>query len=494
MNESVDMPDDMPERDMPERNVAELIHRLAIRQVDGTLTDGERAELVALLKGDAGARRAYLEHMQDTVSLRWMFSGHLNRKAALELAEHGPQRLHARRWLSRVALALAACLACVAAAVFWQATRDETQRAGAAAPAPEYVAMVTDLADVTWKRPSPAYRRMARVAVGQEFEFSAGAVELTFDAFAKVKVFGPAKFKVKSAKLIACTRGRVTTQVDEGGQGFTIETPKARIVDLGTEFGVDISESGDTQVVVFQGSVDLDKPVEPINASANEQHHPAWPRTLEQGDALLLNSTGEAQRVMAVQRGDFFPTNLFDHYGRPRRAPVILDVRDNIRELESTKCYQIVWGGLREDAPCFVDRSHQWNGKSDGGMPEFLLGADYVMPFNDDKFLPDLRVDVTLAAPATCYVFFDDNMSPPEWLTRDFEDTGFDVSLDGAKTQWHKDHDLGVGPGVSLDFPFSVWSRDVPEAGMVSFGGVQPPKEKTRSRGFNMYGIAVVPK
>jgi hypothetical protein len=34
----------------------------------------------------------------------------------------------------------------------------------------------------------------------------------------------------------------------------------------------------------------------------------------------------------------------------------------------------------------------------------------------------------------------------------------------------------------------------VPEAGTVSFGGVQPPKEKTRSRGFNMYGIAVVPK
>jgi ferric-dicitrate binding protein FerR (iron transport regulator) len=480
---------------MPERDTTEQIHRLAIRQLDGVLTDAEREELISLLRDDPAARRTYLEHMQDTVSLRWMFSGHLSRQAALELAEHGPERLHARRRrLAQVALVLAASLACLAAVIVWRASDDAADTAAAREPLPEYVAMVTDLSAVKWNSESAAYRRMARVAVGQEFEFTAGAVELTFDAFAKVKVFGPAKFKIKSAKLIACTRGRVTTQVDRGGEGFTIETPKARIVDLGTEFGVDIAESGETQVVVFQGSVDLDKPAEPADPAAGAQAEAAWPRTLEQGDALLLNATGEAQRVMAVQRGDFFPTNLFDHYGRPRRAPVILDVRDNIRELQSTKCYQIVWGGLREDAPCFVDRSHQWNGASEGGMPEFLLGADYIMPFNDDKFLPDLRVDVKLAAPATCYVFFDDNMPPPEWLTRDFKDTGFDIALDGAKTQWHKDHDLGTGPGVSLDFPFSVWSRDVAEGGTVSFGGVQPPKEKSRSRGFNMYGIAVVPK
>jgi hypothetical protein len=479
---------------MPERDAADRIHRLAIRQLDGSLSEVERAELVALLQGEAAVRRAYLEHMQDTVSLRWMFSGHLSRKAAVELAEHGPERMHARqRRLSQAALVLAASLACVAAFSLWRASGNAAKTAVADGGALKYVAMVTELSDVKWMGASPAYRRMARVAVGQEFEFASGSVELTFDAFAKVKVFGPAKFTVKDAKLIACTRGRVTTQVDEGGEGFAIETPKARIVDLGTEFGVDISESGDTQVVVFQGSVDLDQPAERADAAASEQKQSPRRRTLEQGDALLLGADG-AQRVMAVQRGDFFPTNLFDHYGRPRRAAVILDVRDNIRELESTKCYQIVWGGLREDAPCFVDRSHQWNGKTEAGMPEFLLGADYIMPFNDDKFLPDLRVDVTLARAATCYVFFDDNMTPPEWLTRDFKDTGFDISLDGAKTQWHKDHDLGVGPGVSLDFPFSVWSRDLPAAGVVSFGGVQPPQEKTRSRGFNMYGIAVVPK
>ncbi|HEX6962197.1 MAG TPA: FecR family protein [Lacipirellula sp.] len=460
---------------MPDR-----IHQLAIRQLEGTLSDDQRAELAALLTSDAEARRVYLAHMQDTASLRWMFSGRLSRKTAVTLAAHGPEGVKAARkrrtaWL---ALATGAALAFLAALPFLWSQR-------------EYVATITDVTDVEWASADGAHRPLARVAAGEEFEFTAGTLELAFDTYAKVQIFGPAKFTVCDSKSIDCTRGRVTTHVEEGGKGFTIQTPKARIVDLGTEFGVDISEMGDTQVVVFQGSVDLTK------AAPDSEKHLAdanqWTRTLEQGDALLLDHTGETQRVMSVKRRDFFPANLFDHYGRRRRAPLITDVRDNIRELESTKCYQIVWGGLREDAPSFVDRQHQWNGKTEAGMPEFLLGADYIMPFNDDKFTPDLQVEVELAGPATCYVFFDDNMPPPAWLLKDFEDTGFDLALDGARTQWHRAHNLGKGPGASVDFPFSIWRRDVPEAGVVRFGGVQPPKDRKRSAGFNMYGIAVAP-
>ena len=36
-----------------------------------------------------------------------------------------------------------------------------------------------------------------------------------------------------------------------------IETPSTDVVDLGTEFGVDVDESGGTDVVVFEGAVDL---------------------------------------------------------------------------------------------------------------------------------------------------------------------------------------------------------------------------------------------
>jgi hypothetical protein len=473
------------------------IHSLAIRQLDGVLSDDERTELTARLREDAHARRVYLEHMQDTVSLRWMYSGHCDRRVAMTLAEHGPEGVRniRRRRFAWGALAVAAGLACVFALNSpWAQDSDDKTAAAVAAPlktAPASVATVHALADVTWARDAKPAALLSSVQVGQQFEFSKGTVELVFHTGADVKIFGPAKFTVQSDMSIICSRGRVNTLVGESGKGFTIDTPKARIVDLGTQFGVDISETGDTQVVVFQGSVDLEKSAAGAAKSTNAEK---WTRRLQQGDAMRLDDSGDAKRVMAVQRGDFFPASNLDAFGRQRQAAVILDVSDNIRAGESTKCYQIV-RGLREDAPCFVDRSHQWNGRDSAGIPDFLLGADYIMPFNDDKYISDLKVDVTIARPSTLYVFFDDNMPAPEWLQKDFKDTGVDIGLDGATTVWHKDHALGVGPGTSIDFPFSIWSREVPKAGKVSLGGVRPPQgKKARTQGFNMYGIAVVPK
>jgi hypothetical protein len=165
-----------------------------------------------------------------------------------------------------------------------------------------------------------------------------------------------------------------------------------------------------------------------------------------------------------------------------------------MRDEESTKCYQIVHRGFQEDAPCFVDRGHQWNGIDEEGVPRFLLGADYIMPFNSDKFIGDLQVDVKISRPATCYVFFDENMTPPEWLRKNFKRTSLRIGMDSAPNIWRKDHVLAAGPGNSIDFTFSIWSRDVPKRGVVTLGGVDPPEVGSRSRGFNMYGIAVVAK
>jgi hypothetical protein len=173
-------------------------------------------------------------------------------------------------------------------------------------------------------------------------------------------------------------------------------------------------------------------------------------------------------------------------------APVIGDVRDNIRKADSIKSYQIVRGGLDDDVLAFVDRNHQWNGVESNGLPRFLLGADYIMPFNDDKFVRGLELKVGLLRPAMLYVFLDNNMAVPGWLRDGFTDTGVDIGLDCSKTEWHKDHALSLGPGQSIDFRFSIWKRDIKEAGTVTLGGLEPPE--FRSQGFNMYGIAAVAK
>lgn len=468
------------------------IHHLATAQLQGEMTREQRVELAELLESSEEARRLYVEYMADTASLRWISSGQHERQALTAasiaaLGERGsaPRRGRSMPWL---ALAVAAGVAGVLAMAV-NATRKDLGRqqvdANLAqanqAPAVPEVATVTLKSAVVWEGDTTQAPLLSRVAVGDQLSFSSGAIELTFDTGAQVKVFGPATFEISSPISILCSRGRVTTLVGESGKGFTIDTPKARIVDLGTEFGVNISEAGDTEVVVFQGSVDLMR-----NAA------PGASRRLQQGDALRVGDAGEARRVVAVDRNDFFPA-LGASGRRSGDMPLIEDVRDHIRDGESTKCYQIVRGGLREDALCFVDRSHQWNSVDGAGLPSFLEGADYIMPFNDDKFISDLKVEVQIARPATCFVFLDDNMPPPAWLSDGFKDTGLKIGLDGAKTVWHKNNDLGVGAGNSVDFIFSIWQRDVPRRGTIVLGGVTPPDER-RSKGFNMYGIAVVPK
>jgi hypothetical protein len=478
------------------------IHRLAAGQLHGALGDEERAALGELLASDAEARRLYLAYMQDTVSLRWLSSGHHQRPPVEPAAVAGRSWRSVRGWGARrwAWATAAAVLVAIAGWELGQRNRAaESAKMGAVRAAAEAsqitatkspaVATLTGAASVQWGVAGAAPTLLSRVAVGERLDFTAGTIELTFDTGAQVKVFGPAKIEIQSPRSILCSLGRVTTLVGKSGRGFTIDTPKARIVDLGTQFGVNISEKGDTQIVVFQGSVDLERSA---NRAATDPT--TWRRRMRQGDALLLDDTGEAQRVMAVERGAFFPSASARGYGSRRRLPVIEDVHDNIRAGESTKCYQIVHGGLREDALAFVDRSHQWNGVADEGLPEFLLDADYIMPFNDDKFVSDLEVSVKIARPATCYVFLDENMAPPAWLKKSFKDTGFQLGLDGAKTVWHKKHAAAEGPGKSIDFVFSVWAREIDRPGVVTFGGVKPPKIGQRSSGFNMYGIAVVPK
>jgi hypothetical protein len=321
---------------------------------------------------------------------------------------------------------------------------------------------------------------LSRCAIGDRLRLREGSAVLTFDAGAQLTVFGPADFEITSATSIKCRRGRVTTLVDHRGKGFSIETPQAKVVDLGTQFGLQISEKGETEVVVFQGSIDLSYAP---RADAGD----ASGRRMQQGDALLLKNSGEIERLVSVQRNSFM--SMAKVAGLRPVAPVIGDVRDNIRKADSIKSYQIVRGGLDDDCLAFVDRNHQWNAVDSKGMPPFLMGADYIMPFNDDKFVPGLELKVRLLRPATLYVFLDNNMSVPSWLRNDFKDTGIDIGLDCAKTEWHKDHSLGVGPGRSIDFRFSIWKREVKRAGTVTLGGIEQPPA-VRSQGFNMYGIA----
>lgn len=339
------------------------------------------------------------------------------------------------------------------------------------------VACIARLCRVQWQGDEDGLREWSRLSAGQRLRLASGRVELFFDRGAVLIVEGPADLQVVNSMRARARQGKITARVGADASGFAIETPAGEVIDLGTEFGLQVTQAGTTDVVVFRGKVDF------RYQPAERLHEPAQTRRLTSGEALRVDRQGRFSRIMAVD-SDQFPASA-DPTVRPEvSSGLIAAIKDNLREPDSAKYYQIVRRGLSEDARAYVDRDHEWNGVDVAGLPAFLRGADYVRTFNDDKRAGDLKTTVTLTRPAVLYVLFDDRYEPPIWLREAFRDTGFDVGLDEGPSPLI-DLSVGVGPGVSIDQVFSVWKRVVEKPGCITLG---PMGKKVGGKA--MYGIA----
>ena len=119
----------------------------------------------------------------------------------------------------------------------------------------------------------------------------------------------------------------------------------------------------------------------------------------------------------------------------------------------------------------------------------FLRDADYVMTFNEDKWITDLSITVTMAQAARLYVFYDARLVTPAWLSDRFADLGVSIGLDEDSWSSGPPQALGQGPGQSIDTVFSVWSCDLAADEAISLGNLG---SKEHQSGNAMYGIAAV--
>lgn len=320
------------------------------------------------------------------------------------------------------------------------------------------------------------------LVAGDLIRVTEGSLALTYDHGTRVVLHSPAAYQLVSSFQGKMILGRLTATVPEAGKGFTVITPRADVIDLGTEFGVSVENDGATDVVVFKGEVDLDYHMG--HASAQR---------LRMGQAVRLDPGGTASRLVSVDGRDYLSLG----HDADMPCPVITKVQDNIeRDTAMLSYYEIVHGGMREDALSHVDRvAHEYNGLTVDGMPEYLLGADYVKVFNNDKSLNSLAIEVTVSRPALVYILLDDRHSPPDWLANRFTDTGDNIGLDNGPfqttgTAWHNKGPSGVGPGESIDDTLSIWVAEVTEPGIVRLGAVGSDLEV---EGANMYGVAATP-
>ena len=84
-----------------------------------------------------------------------------------------------------------------------------------------------------------------------------GSARIDFFSGAQVYIQAPARIEIKSAWEATFHSGKLRAKVPPAARGFVIESNGRRIVDLGTEFGVDTSAE-EVRVEVFSGKVELE--------------------------------------------------------------------------------------------------------------------------------------------------------------------------------------------------------------------------------------------
>ncbi len=89
------------------------------------------------------------------------------------------------------------------------------------------------------------------------FHIAKGVAQFEFYSGAQVIVEGPAEFELISPYHARCLKGKIRARVPKQAQGFSIQTPSFELIDLGTEFGMDVSTSGAANVRVFDGEVEI---------------------------------------------------------------------------------------------------------------------------------------------------------------------------------------------------------------------------------------------
>lgn len=120
---------------------------------------------------------------------------------------------------------------------------------------------------------------------------TSGLAQIEFYSGAQVILEGSADLTVVSADEAICHEGRLRAQVPPHARGFRIASADFDVVDLGTEFGLEVSSDGQSKVHVFDGEVELHR---------SGQARPAVERRLVQGEAVAWKA-GVVQTTIASQ-------------------------------------------------------------------------------------------------------------------------------------------------------------------------------------------------
>lgn len=291
--------------------------------LEDRLTPGEAARLEHMVQDDPDARRLYVEYMHQHACLRW--SGGMvdadedeagasgkarfqrllseavrqEQSAEKDAAEAASAESRARTMLrgktiQRISWMVSGAVMIIIGIVLGLTSFPWVQPGSGGTtvaenedyiPQVRFVATLISAKSCKWESGTLPTEPGTRLPAGK-LRLAEGLAWVTFDDGAIVSLEAPAEIELLTTGRCRFTRGKLMAEVPPQAVGFTVDTEMARIVDLGTEFGVHVTDKRETEVQVFTGEVKL-------------EHY----KTGE----LLRVAAGESKRATAEGIVDFNP-------------------------------------------------------------------------------------------------------------------------------------------------------------------------------------------
>ncbi|WDI40584.1 LamG-like jellyroll fold domain-containing protein [Bremerella sp. P1] len=230
----------------------------------GTISDADLVRLQTLLKEDPEARKFYVQWQMLTTALD--LQPHAAQPSLPDNLPSRPLLQQAKpssfSWASIAAFALAACVL-LSVGLLWSFLAGGNGSTPIASNGgtevkentSQGIAILTRLVEPAWPEGQPS-RQVGEALTSGRFQLDEGLAQIEFFCGATIVLEGPADIELESSTQALVRQGKIRAIVPPAARGFSLDTDKMKVVDLGTEFGMAVSTDA-VEVQVFDGEVEL---------------------------------------------------------------------------------------------------------------------------------------------------------------------------------------------------------------------------------------------
>ena len=164
------------------------------------------------------------------------------------------------------------------------------------------VATLTAARNDQWTKRSFALGSSLRA--GQTLSLDKGFVQITTNRGAIATIEGPCAVKmIDNDNGLELLRGKLVGHCPtQQSQGFLVRTPSTQVIDLGTEFGVEVDSTGETEIYVFTGLVALANPKEDARTADLTE--------LTAGQGISVDRQGQTEPLLKADIANRFARSI----------------------------------------------------------------------------------------------------------------------------------------------------------------------------------------